>query len=58
LFEKGRRKYGGTAQQWNRGEKRPMIEVYNPSYFKAEVEVVKLIEHAIQATPEIDEQSH
>jgi deoxycytidylate deaminase len=44
LFEKGRRKSAGSAQQWNRGEKRPMIEVYYPSYFKAEVEVVKLIE--------------
>jgi hypothetical protein len=45
LFEKGRRKYsGGIAQQWNRDERRPMIEVYYPSYFKAEAHVVQLIE--------------
>jgi deoxycytidylate deaminase len=48
LFEKGRRKYGGSAQQWNRGEKRPMIEVYYPSYFESEVHVVKLIEHKLR----------
>jgi cytidine deaminase len=41
LFEKGRRKYqGGTAQRWNRGASRPMIEVYYPQYFKAEALIV------------------
>ena len=40
LFEKGRRKYAGLAQQWYGGERRPMIEVYYPSYFKAETHVV------------------
>jgi deoxycytidylate deaminase len=47
LFEKGRRKYGGSAQQWNRGEKRPMIEVYYSSYFQAEVDVVNLIKQKL-----------
>jgi deoxycytidylate deaminase len=41
LFEKGKRKYsGGAAQKWNRGERRLMIEIYFPSYFKAETQVV------------------
>jgi deoxycytidylate deaminase len=35
LFEKGRRKQAGAAQQWLGGEKRPMIEVYRPTYFRA-----------------------
>jgi deoxycytidylate deaminase len=49
LFEKGRRKYGGLAQQWNKGEKRPMIEVYYPTYFKAEAHVVGLISAKLAA---------
>jgi hypothetical protein len=52
LFEKGRRKYGGVAQTWNRGEKRPMIEVYYPSYFAAEVHVVKLIQSRLNQLKE------
>lgn len=41
LFEKGKRKYsGGSAQEWNKDAKRPMIEVYYPSYFKAEAYIV------------------
>lgn len=41
LFEKGRRKYsGGFAQKWNKGIRQPMIELYYPSYFKAETHVV------------------
>jgi deoxycytidylate deaminase len=47
LFERGRRKYGGMAQAWHRGVKRPMIEVYYPSYFAAEVHVVKLIQEKL-----------
>ena len=44
LFEKGRRKYtGGLAQKWNNGKQRPMIDVYYPSYFKAETRVVGLL---------------
>jgi cytidine deaminase len=43
LFEKGRRKYsGGDAQKWNQGTRRPMIDIYFPSYFKAETHVVGL----------------
>jgi cytidine deaminase len=49
LFERGKRKYGGVAQTWNKGVKRPAIEVYYPSYFAAEVHVVKLIQ------PRLDE---
>jgi len=49
LFEKGKRKYsGGIAQQWNRGEARPMIEVYFPSYFEAETVVVANIREGLE----------
>ncbi|HEX3863813.1 MAG TPA: anti-phage dCTP deaminase [Stellaceae bacterium] len=61
LFEKGKRKYsGGSVQKWNKGSRRPMIEVYFPSYFQAEAHVVsqvrskleKLItEHSDQKAP-------
>jgi hypothetical protein len=41
LFEKGKRKYsGGLAEKWADGVMRPVIEVYYPSYFKAETHVV------------------
>jgi cytidine deaminase len=44
LFEKGKRKYsGGLVQKWNKGRRQPMIEVYYPSYFKAETRVVGLM---------------
>jgi deoxycytidylate deaminase len=49
LFEKGKRKYSGLAQKWNMGEMRPMIEVYYPSYFKAETHVVGQIEGGLEA---------
>jgi hypothetical protein len=50
LFEKGRRKFsGGAAQQWNQGKRRPMIEVYYPSYFQAEISVVGRLEEDIEA---------
>jgi deoxycytidylate deaminase len=49
LFEKGKRKYSGLAQKWNMGEMRPMIEVYYPSYFKAETHVVAQINGALEA---------
>lgn len=49
LFEKGKRKYsGGLAQKWNRGERRPMIEVYFPSYFEAETHVVGLMNRRLE----------
>jgi cytidine deaminase len=45
LFEKGKRKYsGGIALKWNGGEKRPMIEVYYPSYFEAEAYIVAALQ--------------
>lgn len=43
LFEKGKRKYRGLAQKWNQGEKRPMIEVYFPSYFLAEAQAIATV---------------
>jgi cytidine deaminase len=50
LFEKGKRKYSGDlAQKWNQGSIRPMIEVYYPSYFKAEAHVVGQIESELEA---------
>lgn len=50
LFEKGKRKYSsGSAQKWNRGEMRPMIEVIYPSYSKSETYAVKLLEGKMEA---------
>jgi tRNA(Arg) A34 adenosine deaminase TadA len=50
LFEKGRRKYaGGVAQKWYGGVRRPMIEVYYPSYFKAEAHVVGRMRGQLEA---------
>jgi deoxycytidylate deaminase len=50
LFEKGKRKYsGGSAQRWNRDNRRPMIEVYFPSYFKAEARVVGQVRQQLEA---------
>ena len=50
LFEKGKRKYsGGLAQRWNLGIRRPMIEVYFPSYFKAEAKVVSQMSDKLEA---------
>jgi cytidine deaminase len=49
LFEKGRRKYsGGLAEKWAQGTTRPVIEVYYPSYFKAEAHVVAQLNDALQ----------
>ena len=48
LFEKGKRKYtGGMAQEWNKGKKRPMIEVYYPSYFRSEALVLSRLKVSI-----------
>ncbi|WP_441236237.1 deaminase [Bradyrhizobium sp. 930_D9_N1_4] len=45
LFEKGKRKYStGEAQRWNRGVRKPMIDVIFPSYFQAETHIVSLLE--------------
>lgn len=49
LFEKGKRKFSGVAQQWNEGKRRPMIEVYYPSYFQAELHVVARLNEDIEA---------
>lgn len=50
LFEKGKRKYsGGVAQPWHKDKKRPMIEVYFPSYFEAEAYVVNALYQKIKA---------
>lgn len=41
FFEKGKRKYsGGLAKKWLKKQGDPMIDVYFPSYFEAELEVV------------------
>lgn len=49
LFEKGRRKYsGGNAQKWHQDLKRPMIEIYNPSYFEAELVVVTALKTELE----------
>jgi cytidine deaminase len=56
IFEKGRRKYsGGAAQKWNRGEKRPMMEVYFPSYFKAETQVVAHLRRRLEELVKTDQ---
>jgi deoxycytidylate deaminase len=57
LFEKGRRKYaGGLAQEWYRGIRRPMVEVYYPSYFKAEAHVVGHMKSLLEAAAARNEQ--
>lgn len=44
FFEKGKRKYsGGLAKKWHKNQGDPMIDVYFPSYFEAELEVVDSI---------------
>jgi len=49
LFEKGKRKYsGGLAEKWADGTMRPVIEVYYPSYFKAETHVVAQLNDELQ----------
>ena len=49
LFEKGKRKHtGGVAQQWNQGQRMPMIEVYYPSYFQAETTIVGELKAGIE----------
>lgn len=45
LFERGKRKYStGEAQRWNRGVRKPVIDVIYPSYFQAETHMVSLLE--------------
>jgi cytidine deaminase len=49
LFEKGKRKVsGGVALQWNQGQRRPMIEIYYPSYFQAEVSIVAKLKEEVE----------
>ncbi|HEY8162610.1 MAG TPA: anti-phage dCTP deaminase [Methylocystis sp.] len=49
LFEKGKRKSSGVAQRWNKGHRRPMIDVYYPSYFEAEISIVGPLKEGIEA---------
>jgi deoxycytidylate deaminase len=49
LFEKGKRKYtSGLAEKWTDGAMRPVIEVYYPSYFKAETHVVAQLNRELE----------
>ena len=48
LFEKGKRKYKGAAQEWHENRKRPLIEVYFPAYFKSEALVVAAFQKQFQ----------
>jgi cytidine deaminase len=49
LFEKGKRKLtGGAALPWHEGLRHPMIEVYYPSYFQAEIYVVAKLEEGLE----------
>jgi cytidine deaminase len=50
LFEKGKRKVsGGAAQQWDQGQRHPMIEVYYPSYFQAEIIIVSKLKEEVES---------
>lgn len=50
LFEKGKRKYiGGKAHEWSEDERRPLIEVYHPTYFRAETNIVSQLIDLIEA---------
>jgi deoxycytidylate deaminase len=54
LFEKGKRKYsGGLAEKWATGTMRPIIEVYYPSYFKAETHIVAQLDGGLQGIAEV-----
>ncbi|NHK28679.1 deoxycytidylate deaminase [Parvularcula flava] len=48
LFEKGKRKKSGKAQEWHMGDKRPMIRVYFPAYFEAEVLLVSALSQKLK----------
>jgi deoxycytidylate deaminase len=48
LFEKGKRKYKGIAQEWHGNRKRPQIDVYFPAYFKSEALVVAAFQKKYQ----------
>lgn len=54
LYEKGKRKYSGSAQKWNKGVKRPMIDVYFPSYFEAETAVVGRMKNKLDQSIKAD----
>jgi hypothetical protein len=49
LFEKRRRKNAeGTAERWNQGEARPVINTLYPFYFRAEAQLVALLGDLLQ----------
>ena len=47
----GRKYSGGLAEKWTDGLMRPVIEIYYPSYFKAEAHVVAQLDGALQKLP-------
>lgn len=58
LFEKGKRKYsGGHAQRWNEDTKRPMIDVFYPSYFMAETLAVGYLKQRVDHITESNVQA-
>jgi deoxycytidylate deaminase len=56
LFEKKeKRKYaGGRAHEWREEERRPLIEVYHPTYFRAETSIVSQLNERLEARAEQD----
>jgi deoxycytidylate deaminase len=53
LFEKGKRKMSsGAALPWDEGHRHPMIEVYYPSYFQAEVYVAARLREGMDDEPQ------
>jgi len=49
LFEKKSRKKDGSVQQWSRGAPEPMIDIYYPEYFQAEVHFAARLQQALRA---------
>jgi cytidine deaminase len=49
LFEKKNRKKDGVAQKWNRGRPEPLIDIYYPIYFQAEVNFISKLQGMLAA---------
>jgi cytidine deaminase len=49
LFEKRKRKADGAVQKWNRGRPEPMIDIFYPVYFQAEVYSIARLKRMLEA---------
>ncbi|HEY1630406.1 MAG TPA: anti-phage dCTP deaminase [Rhizomicrobium sp.] len=49
LFEKKKRKLDSIVQKWNRGQPQPLIDIYYPAYFQAEVHFIAKLKKMLEA---------